>query len=257
LTTVRAHLDLGEVEQARENLAHLLPDYRTDWRIDWYTGIADLSCADYERAYEHFDRVHSMVPGEIAPLLALAATAELLLQTNENADEPNQWRRAATEYYRSVWRNTRGVASAAFGLARRLAVDGDVFTAVSTLQQVPDSSRHHNAARMTACLLLVTRPVTELTQTDLDAAAAHLHALPDEPRQMQLQAIVLSAALAWLSRGGRPEPRTTILGFRYTEVGLRGGLESVLRAVARTTPNRLHRYALIDLANDIRPRSLW
>ncbi|WP_433661705.1 tetratricopeptide repeat protein [Nocardia sp. CA-128927] len=255
LAAVRAHLDLREVEQARENLAHLLPDYRADWRIDWYTGIADLSCADYAQAYERFDRVHSMVPGEIAPLLALAATAELLLQTD--TDEPNQWRQAATEYYRSVWRNTRGVASAAFGLARRLAVDGDIFTAVSTLQQVPDSSRHHNAARMTACLLLVTRPVPELTQTDLDAAAAHLHALPDEPRQMQLQAIVLSAALVWLNRGGQPEPRSTILGFRYTESGLRGGLESVLRAVARSTSNRLHRYALIDLANGIRPRSLW
>ncbi|MFI6171653.1 tetratricopeptide repeat protein [Nocardia sp. NPDC051052] len=255
LTAVRAHLDLGDVEQAREHLARLLPDYAADWRIDWYTGIADLSCADYAQAYEQFDRVHSMVPGEIAPLLALAATAELLLQTN--ADEPNRWRRASTEYYRSVWRNTRGVASAAFGLARRLAVDGDVFTAVATLRQVPDSSRHHNAAQMTACLLLVTRPVTELTQTDLDAAAAHLHALPDDPRLMQLQVIVLTAALTWLSRGGRPESRATILGFRYNESGLRGGLESTLRAVARSTTNRLHRYALIDLANDVRPRSLW
>ncbi|MFC9432307.1 tetratricopeptide repeat protein [Nocardia sp. NPDC057030] len=257
LAAVRAHLDLGEVEQARESLARLLPAHRADWRIDWYTGIAELCCAGYAQAYEHFDRVHSMVPGEIAPLLALAATAELLLQTDANPDEPNRWRQAATEYYRSVWRNTRGVASAAFGLARRLAVDGDVFTAVSTLQQVPDSSRHHNAARMTACLLLVTKPVAELTQADLDAAAAHLYALPDEPRLMQLQAIVLAAALAWLNNGGKPEGRSTILGFRYTEDGLRGGLESVLRAVARTTQNRLHRYALIDLANDIRPRSLW
>ncbi|WP_280469907.1 tetratricopeptide repeat protein, partial [Nocardia brasiliensis] len=57
--------------------------------------------------------------------------------------------------------------------------------------------------------------------------------------------------------GGQPEPRTTILGCPFTEAGLRGGLESALRAVARTTPSRLHRYALIDLANDIRPRSLW
>ncbi|WP_107654169.1 serine/threonine-protein kinase [Nocardia suismassiliense] len=258
LTAVRAHLDLGEVEQARESLARVRDDYRADWRIDWYTGIAELCCAEYESAYEHFDRVHSMVPGEIAPLLALAATAELLLQTQENPDEPDRWHRAATEHYRSVWRNTRGVASAAFGLVRRLAVDGDVTTAVATMQQVPDSSRHHNAARMTACLLLVTRPVDELSQADLDAAAAHLHALPDEPRLMQLRAIVLGAALAWLNRGGRPEtPPATILGFRYTEAGLRGGLESVLRAVARTTPNRLHRYALIDLANEIRPRSLW
>ncbi|WP_040740951.1 serine/threonine-protein kinase, partial [Nocardia tenerifensis] len=57
LTAVRAYLDLGEVEQAREHLARLLPAYRTDWRIDWYTGIAELSCAEYERAYDHFDRV--------------------------------------------------------------------------------------------------------------------------------------------------------------------------------------------------------
>ncbi|WP_280454859.1 serine/threonine-protein kinase [Nocardia brasiliensis] len=257
LTAVRAHLDLGEVEQARQYLTRLAPAHRADWRIQWYTAIADLSCAEYVLAHAHFDRVHAMVPGEIAPLLALAATAELVLQSSPAIEDQDRWRQQATERYRSVWRNTHGVASAAFGLARGLAAAGDIDAAVSTLQQVPDSSRHHNTARMTVCLLSATRPAADLTRADLDAAVAHVHALPDDPRLTQLRAIVLGAALSWVQAGGQAEPRTTILGCPFTEAGLRGGLESALRAVARTTPSRLHRYALIDLANDIRPRSLW
>ncbi|WP_433205078.1 tetratricopeptide repeat protein [Nocardia sp. CA-107356] len=258
LTAVRAHLDLGQLEDARKNLAHLLPTYRADWRIEWYAGTAELASGNYEQAYDHFDRVHSMVPGEIAPLLALAATAELTLQTITDLDDPNRWQRAAAEYYRTVWQTTRSVASAAFGFARRQAADGNVFAAISTLEQVPDSSRHRNVAQMTACLLLVSRPATELTRTDLDDATKRLQTLPDEPRLLQMQTIVLDAALVWLRRDGPPhEPHATVLGFPYTESGLRRGLESVLRTLARATPHRLHRYALVDRANEIRARSWW
>ncbi|WP_375139447.1 tetratricopeptide repeat protein [Nocardia cyriacigeorgica] len=47
------------------------------------------------------------------------------------------------------------------------------------------------------------------------------------------------------------------MGFPFTEPGLSRGLETCLRALARTAPDRLHRYRLVDLANHVRPRSRW
>ncbi|MEA3526960.1 tetratricopeptide repeat protein [Nocardia implantans] len=257
LTAVRAHLDLGEVVPACDRLADLRPDYGTDWRIEWYSAVAALLDGQYERAYEYFDLVHGMLPGEIAPALALAATAELTLQHLGDAAD-DRWHRLAEEYYRTVWRTNHGVVSAAFGLARRLAADGDLLEAVEVLDQVPEASRYQSVARMTGCLLLVSQPIPETTEADLLEAAARLDAAPDEPRALQLQVIVVGAALEWVRAGGQSAtPDATLLGFPFTTLGLQRGLETSLRALARIAPHRLHRYRLVDLANYVRPKSRW
>ncbi|MFE3445419.1 tetratricopeptide repeat protein [Nocardia sp. NPDC059180] len=258
LTAVRAHLDLGELAPARARLDKLRLRFGTDWRIQWYSGIADLLEGYYERAYGCFDEVHTVLPGEIAPALALAATAELMLQHLELPADTDRWHSAAMEYHRMVWRTNHGVVSAAFGLARRLAADGELLEAVGVLDQVPAASRHHVVARMTGCLMLVSRPITDIIAEDLREAAERLESLPEEPRRLQLQVIVVGAALEWL-RAGRGDSGTcaAILGFPFTEPGLSRGLESCLRALARTAPDRLHRYRLVDLANHVRPRSRW
>ncbi|MBF6317729.1 serine/threonine-protein kinase [Nocardia cyriacigeorgica] len=258
LTAVRAHLDLGEVGPARARLAELRPRFGRDWRIQWYSGIADLLDGHYEQAYACFDEVHTVLPGEIAPALALAAAAELVLQHLEQPEHTDRWHSAAMEYHRMVWRTNHGVVSSAFGLARRLAADGELLEAVGVLDQVPAASRHHAVARMTGCLLLVSRPVGEIIAEDLREAAERLEALPEEPRTLQLQVIVVGAALEWLRAGhAAPDPGATLLGFPFTEPGLAGGLETCLRALARTAPDRLHRYRLVDLANHVRPHSRW
>ncbi|MEV0297708.1 tetratricopeptide repeat protein [Nocardia sp. NPDC050710] len=258
LTAVRAHLDLGELVPARKRLAELHPRYEGDWRIEWYSGVAALLDAHYEHAYRHFDRVHTMLPGELAPALALAATAELVLQHLDSPADPERWHRAAAEYYRTVWRTNHGVVSAAFGLSRRLAADGESRAAVAVLDQVPAVSRYHGVAYLTGCLLLVSRPIADITEADLREAAARSAAMAEEPRALQLRVIVVGAALAWLRTGGRSavgDP--TLFGFPVTPSGLQRGLESSLRALARTAPDRLHRYRLVDLANQLRPRTWW
>ena len=257
LVAVRARLDLHEVKHARAALDRVRSAHPGDWRIEWYCGVAELGDGDIDRAYEHFDAVHGSVPGEIAPQLALAATAELLAQA-ESGEAGRRWQSVAAQHYRAVWRVDRGMASAAFGLARCRLMAGDSDGAVATLEQVPEVSRHYNAARLTACLVRVSRRPTDLTETDLRAAHECLLALWDDPRRLQLQVVVLGAALAWLRGGGRPESSAArILDLPCTTSGIRGGLESVLRTAARRAPQRLHRYALIDLANRIRPRSRW
>jgi serine/threonine-protein kinase PknG len=45
------------------------------------------------------------------------------------------------------------------------------------------------------------------------------------------------------------------MGVAFTEHALRDGTESGLRTLARFAPGRRHRYALVDLANYIRPNT--
>ncbi|WP_430334045.1 tetratricopeptide repeat protein [Rhodococcus sp. ACT016] len=259
LAEVRAHLDLGDADGARQLLRPLALTHPNDWRIDWYRGIAALTVNELASAYMSFDNVHSALPGEVSPQLAMAATAELLL---EHSTEPgiDRWRLPALEFYRRVWRMDRNIVSAAFGLARRLAADGDVHGAVAALDQVPVGSRSHAVARMTGVLTyLSVRPIGDISEETLRECARRVETLPrTEIRGPQMRTVVLGTALQWLLAGHTPETaREPLLGVPFTERGLRAGTEAALRAMARGAPTATHRYTLVDLANAVRPRSLF
>jgi serine/threonine-protein kinase PknG len=254
LAEVEAHLDLGAIDTATELLDEL---HSIDWRIDWYRGLCELNVERYDAAFHCFDTVFDALPGEIAPKLALAAAADLLLQHRDTPDA-GTWRAHAERYYRTVWHTDHGVVSAAFGLARQLAADGRIAEAVATLDEVPATSRHYAVARMTAVLvMLVGRPLSDLTEADFRDAAARLKALPPtESRTVQMRTVVLGTALAWMRAGNEPESdAATLLGCPFTVRGLSYGTESGLRTMARGAPARSHRYMLVDLANKIRPIS--
>ncbi|MET8650057.1 serine/threonine-protein kinase [Nocardia aurea] len=254
LAEAKARLELGDTAEARYLLRGLT---ETDWRIDWYVGQAELREQNYEHAFAAFDEVLRVLPGEIAPKLALAATAELVLQQWDSED-PEQWRAYAEKFYDTVWRTDRAVVSAAFGLARQLAGNADVPEAVAALDEVPASSRHYTTARLTAVWLMLTAgPIADLDESTLRIAAARVESLPaGEHRATQLKVLVLGAALAWLQAGNTPKSDTPgLFGAPFTERHLREGTESGLRALARGAPARAHRYALVDLANTIRAQS--
>ncbi|WP_405486734.1 serine/threonine-protein kinase PknG [Nocardia sp. NBC_00511] len=260
LAEVRAHLDLGEPAAARMLLARLDDEPRPaapDWRVDWYLGLTELLELEFERAFARFDAVLEALPGEIAPKLALAATAELILQ-HWDSDDPEQWRVYAENYYATVWRTDRGVVSAAFGLARQLAAAGNITAAVHALDQVPPASRHYAEARMTAILMLLTcAPATELDESTLQVAAARVQGLPPgEGRAAQLRILALGIALGWVQGGNTPKSvEAKLFGSPFTETDLRRGIETGLRGLARSAPARSHRYALVDLANAVRAKS--
>jgi serine/threonine-protein kinase PknG len=258
LAATRAYLDLGNAAAAHRLLTELPAIPLGDWRPTWYSGIATLLDGGYQTAHRHFDAVHTMVPGEIAPQLALAATAELVVQEADRRADPLLWRQIAAGYYGTVWGTDRGAVSAAFGLARQLTAAGDPLGAVTALDEVPATSRHFNVARMTGCLLLITRPGADLTESDLHEAASRVAALPpDEGRALQMRTLLLGAALEWMRRGNAPTAGTAILGQPFTETYLRQGTEAGLRALARQAPHRTHRYNLVDLANRLRAPSWW
>ena len=258
LAEVRAHLDLGHGERAEEILRNLERDLGMDWRIDWHAGIAALLLGEFQTAFDRFERVLEALPGETAPKIALAATAELILQQWES-DDPEAWRQFCENYYRTVWRTDHNIVSAAFGLARQLADRHDLAGAVATLDQVPATSRHHSVASMTSILIMLhDRPIDDVTEAELREAAHRVDALPlDEGRALQMRTLVLGTALEWV-RAGHASRKSLdpILGVPFTEKGLRRGTEAALRALARSAPARTHRYTLVDLANAIRPRSL-
>ncbi|ART72580.1 serine/threonine protein kinase [Mycobacterium dioxanotrophicus] len=245
LMEARALLDLGDVAKATRKLDDLSARVGWNWRLIWFRAVAEMLSADYDSATKHFTEVLDTLPGELAPKLALAATAELA----GTADE--------LTFYKTVWGTDNGVISAGFGLARAQSVSGDRDGAVRTLDEVPATSRHFTAARLTSAVTLLSgRTASEITEQNIRDAARRVEALPDtEPRVLQIRALVLGTAMDWLA--DNTASSNHILGFPFTEHGLKLGVEASLRALARVAPTQSHRYALVDLANSVRPMSTF
>ncbi|WP_319455910.1 MULTISPECIES: serine/threonine-protein kinase PknG [unclassified Mycobacterium] len=245
LMEVRALLDLGDVAKANRKLDDLADRVGWRWRLVWFRAVADLLSADYETATKHFTEVLDTLPGELAPKLALAATAEL----SGTADEGT--------FYKTVWNTDNGIISAGFGLARAQSADGQRDFAVKTLDQVPPTSRHFTTARLTSAVTLLSgRSGSEVTERQIRDAAHRVEALPEtEPRVLQIRALVMGTAMDWLADNSASTNH--ILGFPFTEHGLRLGVEASLRGLARVAPTQAHRYALVDLANSVRPMSTF
>jgi serine/threonine-protein kinase PknG len=245
LMEVRALLDLGDVAKANRKLDDLCERVGWRWRLVWFRAVAELLSADYESATKHFTEVLDTLPGELAPKLALAATAELCGSADERT------------FYKTVWNTDNGIISAGFGLARTQSADGQRDDAVTTLDQVPPTSRHFTTARLTSAVTLLSgRSGSEITEQQIRDAARRVEVLPDtEPRVLQIRALVLGTAMDWLA--DNTASTNHILGFPFTEHGLRLGVESSLRGLSRVAPTQEHRYALVDLANSVRPMSTF
>ncbi|KUI02682.1 serine/threonine-protein kinase PknG [Mycobacterium sp. IS-3022] len=249
LMEARALLDLGDVTKATRKLDDLAGRVGWSWRLVWFKAVSELLTADYVSATKHFTEVLDTMPGELAPKLALAATAELaggaLQQT------------PAGKFYNTVWSTDNGVISAGFGLARAQSAAGERDAAVKTLDKVPAMSRHFTTARLTSAVTLLSgRSSSEITEQQIRDAARRVEALPDtEPRVLQIRALVLGTAMDWLA--DNTASTNHILGFPFTEHGLQLGVEASLRALARVAPTQAHRYALVDLANSVRPTSTF
>lgn len=241
LMEVRALLDLGDVAKATRKLDDLAERVGWRWRLVWYRAVAELLTGDYDSATKHFTEVLDTFPGELAPKLALAATAELAGNTDEH------------KFYQTVWSTNDGVISAAFGLARARSAEGDRVGAVRTLDEVPPTSRHFTTARLTSAVTLLSgRSTSEVTEEQIRDAARRVEALPPtEPRVLQIRALVLGGALDWLK--DNKASTNHILGFPFTSHGLRLGVEASLRSLARVAPTQRHRYTLVDMANKVRP----
>ena len=140
LRKVRARIDLGDLDAAGTELNSVVPlVHPDDWRVPWHRGLIALAAGRTADAWTAFDAVYDAVPGELAPKLALAATAE-------HVDRAA----AAARYYELVWRTDHAFVSAAFGLARVRMAAGERPSAVAVLESVPETSSQYIPAQVAA-----------------------------------------------------------------------------------------------------------
>jgi serine/threonine-protein kinase PknG len=245
LRLVRAHLEHGDLDSARTELDALASYDPYDWRTDWYGALVALAAGELSNARDGFQAVYQAVPGEPAAQLALALAAEL---TGD--------KEAAGTCYERVWRTDRGFVSAAFGLARIRFGHADRDAAVAVLDQVPESSTYHLAAQVAAVRARLGAAPTALAETDLLDASTRLERMElDLERQARLSVETIHKALQWVLAARQPAAGR-VLGHELTERELRFGLERSYRTLAKLSPDRRTRAALVDQANQVRPRTL-
>ncbi|MBV7295975.1 protein kinase [Corynebacterium sp. TAE3-ERU12] len=200
------------------------------------------------RAVAHLDRGLDELPSTILEELDNTWTSD--------TGTPWSMRFHCTRLYAMVWATNRSTVSSAFGLARQLTAEGQYEMAIAMLDRVPASSRHQRLARLSTILLLVSGGAEQLTESRIRRAARRLTELPtNEPRREQLRIAVLTAALQWLRANDLKEAASPneLFDVPFTVTGLRTGLETGLRMLARNAPFPRHRYRLVDMANAIRP----
>ncbi|MGP4015961.1 tetratricopeptide repeat protein [Saccharopolyspora sp. 5N708] len=235
------------LEQARE-----FPTV-TQWRLDWHAGLIALVRDQIAVARRHFERVHAVLPGEMLPKVAMGFCWE---QQDRVSD--------ARRCFEAAWWRDAAPAYAAFGLARMWLAEGQRAEAVRVLDEVPEVSRHYDAARIAAVRALTTslgdaaRPTAEdfrqaarrLRDLELDDAAAH----------RRLTTSVQQAAFDWLKtaesgevlhRGGE------ILGDPPDEPTLRDLLAESFSALAEQARDADEHDALMDGKNTIRRVTWW
>jgi serine/threonine-protein kinase PknG len=267
----RTRLEIAEFENARDCLGKakdiLGSAANYDWRITWHHGLLALANDQIDDAQYQFAEVYHALPGEDAPKLALGFCYESLGKPDE-----------AESYYRAVWCRDRLQPSAVFGLARIHLYRGNRKEAITILDEVPDVSRHYDAARIAAVRILSGRladgPGNGLpTAADFDAAVSRLAALNlDEGAQRgasrdRLTAAVREGALAWVRETEGDEQLNgdnvfgrhvdDVLGKPVRERELRELLEKSFRALARQATNLTDHHVLIDLANAVRRSTPW
>ena len=246
LALIRELIVTGDLAGAQRVLGDLAAIDPGDWRVAWYTGLRSLAADNPAGARAAFDAVYDALPGELAPKLGLAYAAEA---AGDHA--------AAARYFQLVWTVDHSYVSAAFGLARARLQAGDGPGAVAVLTAVPDASTHHLAAQVAAVRIqiMARRDQTKAAADDLRAAGGRIGRLKlDTALQEQLTAEVLRAALESVASGVTLSGGE-LLGCEPSERSLRFGLERSYRALARLAPDRRRRIELVDLANDVRPRT--
>jgi serine/threonine-protein kinase PknG len=246
LRLVRASLEVDAPKDARKRLADLKAVIPGDWRLAWYSGQCALLEEKFDTAAADFDTVLAALPGELAPKLALAATAEL-----------REMRQEAARYYETIWRTDRSYVSAVFGLARQRLRAADRAGAVTALDQVPTDSAHFTTAGATAIEILLHGQTTEsLDEQTLLDAGTRITALTVEStaKRAMIRLSVLGAALDWLGAGNQ-NSATRLLDAAFDEADIRTGMERAYRELAHATTDTWERIALVEKANTIRPRT--
>ncbi len=242
----RAHLESGDLDGADESLRRISEE---DWRLVWHHGLLALAQGRVTAAETGFDEVCDALPGEDAPKLALGFCAEHQGELDR-----------AEGLYEAVWRRDRSQGSAAFGLARIRLAHHDRAGAVAVLDEVPEVSRHHDAAAVAAVVILSGQLDDPPAPDDLREAVARLPRLyldggDDSGDARDRLTTILREAAHGLAGAPGVLDSGPVFGERPNEEGLPVLLEQSYRDLARQARDAEDHGVLVDLANEIRPRT--
>ncbi len=244
LAEAHAALDGDDEQLAVAAINDALAADPWEWRAVWFQGLVALHADRPHDAIQAFNAVYGQIPGELAPKLALARACEL----GGEADI------AARLYTVCARTDASYVAAGQFGLAHLAAAGGDRDAALAALEGIPTTSRAYGEARHQRALLLAGTADRPAGIDDLSAAAIELDRAALDPAQRQaLHIRILQHALVEVQRHG---PSTAVIaGSAADERSLRLALEQAWRDAARLERDPRQRWAMIDRANDARPRT--
>ena len=262
LAVARLAIDEGEFEVAADELAS--SEARdSGWRAAWWRGVLHLAEGRASDALRYFSAVAAELPGELAPKLALATCFEAeadapAADTGAYGGSATAHLHQAARYYLLVAATDPSYASASFGLARVDMALGDREGAVAALQRIPKSSSSYAAAQTALCRAYCTEGRDGMPDLgDLAATSQTLGGLAVEnsvrlPLVRDLHLMALTLLLH-----GRVTPDDSVLlgGAGLNEIGQRTALEQTYRSLAKLAPTQDLRWALVDQANESRPRT--
>ena len=235
-----AAVEVGRFGAARQLIASVSGAEPDSWRTMWSKAVVELADPSGDRsvASAAFAQIAQVLPGELAPKVALALTHEV-------SGRPHD----AAGWYDLVSRVDASYPSAAFGLARVRALSGDRAGAIDAYGRVPaDSSLADEASRDRVVASVATNAATP-SGSDVATALSQLDRLTlDIGQAAELRCTVYESALALV---GTAEHQAVGLDERE----LRQRLEAAYRELARLRP--ADRIRLVDLANRVRPRTWW
>jgi len=238
---------VGDVNSAIKILQQLEQEDPFDWRVSWYRGKAAFASGQYTEASTAFDKVYFEMPGEAAPKLAMGFVAEAA----GNVDN-------ALRLYQRVARLDPSYTTACFGLARCMRAKGNLAEAVTALGAVSPSHSMYTQAKIAAARLMLSSGA-QFNDQLLDQTAAAIEAISvDGGLVHQLAARLLSQALTLVNRGVTKEDgKRKLLGHPLSIGSLRAAAEQEYRQAGRFAQSAEEKTQWIDLANRVRPRTLF
>jgi serine/threonine-protein kinase PknG len=221
-----------------------------DWRVHWYRGKALLASGQGSKARSSFDRAYFELPGELAPKLAIAFAAEVEGDT-----------RTAISFYDRVSRVDPAHSSACFGLARVRAKAADrdgLIGAAEALRRVPAAASLYAQAQIRLADVLIEDGI-RFDHNLLEQAAETIEQIGVEGGIVhQLAGRLFVAAIELIENGTlKGMHGRTLLGSPFALTDLRLAAERRYRSCGHLTEDVAERIRWIDLANRVRPVTLF
>jgi serine/threonine-protein kinase PknG len=247
LRLVDSYIEAGKFDEAEKLLSQIAQEDEFEWRVHWYRGKSLLAQDKGDEANFEFEKVYFEMPGELAPKLAIAYSAEKSGQIEE-----------ALNYYNRVAKVDPNNTTACFGLSRCWMRKKDMSGASNALNLVPPNHSLYTQSRIALAKVLMVDEEA-LTEGDIEQLSQTVSSITTEGGIVhQLAARVLNIAVKMIASKKLKENRAaSLLGYKLEERGLRLGAEAEYRKAARFAASPEEKVKWVNLANAVRPITLF